>query len=158
MSQLYVFIAIKTTVDLVVPLRNRNQDEFNRRVTNAFKGNTSVKTVCGDLKLRPNGNSIRGHLLCDGSLVQRAQFPELFLLIGTSESVGDGVSTFGLPNYLGVTLAVPATAPAQVVATSGTTIASTGVPITEPSSAGMTGGTSGGNILTGARSKDIITP
>lgn len=39
-----------------------------------------------------------GFLLCDGSAVSRATYSNLFAKIGTRWGVGDGVSTFGLPN------------------------------------------------------------
>jgi microcystin-dependent protein len=39
-----------------------------------------------------------GFLLCDGSAVSRATYSNLFAKIGTKWGVGDGVSTFNLPN------------------------------------------------------------
>jgi microcystin-dependent protein len=40
-------------------------------------------------------------LLCDGSAVSRTTFANLFLVIGTTFGVGNGTTTFNLPNYLG---------------------------------------------------------
>lgn len=37
-------------------------------------------------------------LLCDGSAIQRASYPSLFAAIGTTYGVGDGATTFNLPN------------------------------------------------------------
>lgn len=37
-------------------------------------------------------------LLCDGSLVNRTTYPELFALMGTTYGAGDGSSNFGLPD------------------------------------------------------------
>lgn len=42
-----------------------------------------------------------GWLVCDGSLIKRADFPALYAVIGTTYSAGDGSTTFGLPNLLG---------------------------------------------------------
>jgi len=42
-----------------------------------------------------------GFLLCDGSAVSRATFAGLFAVIGTSYGVGDGGTTFNLPNLQG---------------------------------------------------------
>jgi microcystin-dependent protein len=42
-------------------------------------------------------------LLCDGSVVSRAAFADLFAVIGTIYSAGDGSSTFGLPDLRGRT-------------------------------------------------------
>ena len=42
-----------------------------------------------------------GWLMCDGRAVLRSAYPELFLSIGTSYGVGDGVTTFNLPDFRG---------------------------------------------------------
>jgi hypothetical protein len=42
-----------------------------------------------------------GWLLADGSAVSRAQYPDLFRAIGTQYGVGDGNTTFNLPNRKG---------------------------------------------------------
>ena len=39
-----------------------------------------------------------GWLLCDGSAVSRTTYKDLFSAIGTTYGVGDGVTTFNLPN------------------------------------------------------------
>lgn len=43
-----------------------------------------------------------GYLKADGSVVLRATYPELFAAIGTTFGVGDGASTFNLPNLMGL--------------------------------------------------------
>lgn len=40
-----------------------------------------------------------GYLLCDGSAVSRTTYSDLFSAIGTTYGVGDGSSTFNLPNF-----------------------------------------------------------
>lgn len=42
-----------------------------------------------------------GWLICDGSLVSRATYPQLFANIGTQYGAGDGSTTFGLPDARG---------------------------------------------------------
>lgn len=42
-----------------------------------------------------------GWLWCNGAAVGRADYPELFAVIGTTFGAGDGVSTFNLPNCAG---------------------------------------------------------
>src|SRR5688572_3323423 len=42
-----------------------------------------------------------GWLICDGSTISRAAFSELFAVIGTAYGVGDGSTTFSLPNLTG---------------------------------------------------------
>lgn len=40
-----------------------------------------------------------GYLGCDGAAVSRSTYSALFALIGTTHGVGDGSSTFNLPNF-----------------------------------------------------------
>ena len=42
-----------------------------------------------------------GWLLCDGSAVDRTTYAELFRIIGTTYGIGDGSTTFNLPNMQG---------------------------------------------------------
>ena len=39
-----------------------------------------------------------GYLVCDGSLISRTNYAALFAVIGTTFGVGDGITTFALPN------------------------------------------------------------
>lgn len=49
-----------------------------------------------------SGNSIPEHyLVCDGSAISRADYSDLFDVIGTTYGSGDGVSTFNLPDMTG---------------------------------------------------------
>ena len=41
-----------------------------------------------------------GYMICDGSILNKADYPELFDIIGTAYG-GDGVDTFRIPNLLG---------------------------------------------------------
>lgn len=43
-------------------------------------------------------SSIGGYLLCDGSAVSRTLYVDLFTLIGTTYGIGDGQTTFNLPD------------------------------------------------------------
>ncbi len=42
-----------------------------------------------------------GWLLCDGSAVDRTTYADLFALIGETYGIGDGSTTFNLPDYRG---------------------------------------------------------
>jgi microcystin-dependent protein len=44
-----------------------------------------------------------GYLLCDGSAVSRTTYAALFAVVGTTFGVGDGSTTFTLPDYRGRT-------------------------------------------------------
>jgi hypothetical protein len=90
-----------------------------------------------------------GWLLLDGAAVSRAQFSQLFALIGTTYGAGDGSTTFNLPDTRGLTLAAAANPPAvQIDAGGGATVeGSTPPPLPE---VGEVGG-SGAAIVTGGR-------
>jgi microcystin-dependent protein len=45
-----------------------------------------------------------GWLLCDGAVVGRTNYTRLFAVIGTSSGLGDGISTFHLPDLRGMFL------------------------------------------------------
>lgn len=49
-------------------------------------------------------NSPIGWLLCDGSEIDRTKYATLFAAIGTTFGVGDGETTFKLPDYRGAFL------------------------------------------------------
>ena len=147
MATMYAFIATKTTYDVALPTRAANQDEFNRRVVGAFKASAGGHTTAGDLKLRPTSAAIPNHLLCDGSVLQIEEFRQLYECLGTAFG-GDGVTTFALPDYVNQPLETAPTAPAQTV--EGGTV-STGGTVTQPSTSGQTGGTTGGNVPSGGR-------
>lgn len=40
-------------------------------------------------------------LICDGSPISRTEYPRLFSALGVTYGVGDGTTTFNLPNYIG---------------------------------------------------------
>ena len=65
---------------------------------------TSVQyalAVPGDIKMCAHQNTPDGWLTCDGSAVSRATYSALFSAIGTTFGVGDGSTTFNLPDLRG---------------------------------------------------------
>lgn len=138
MSSLYFFIATRTTADFIVPVSAHSQAEFNRKVHNAFQGLVGGVTRAGDIKLRPTQDAVPNHLLCDGSTITRAMFPQLV------EVLNPGGTTATLPNYTG---GLSATAPTVTQETQNGGTVSTGGTVTE----GTTGGTTGGNVPSGGR-------
>lgn len=140
MSQLFCFIATRTTADFVVPVNASSQVEFNRKVSNAFRGMVGGVLRVGDLKFRSTQDAVDNHLLCDGTTITRAQFPEL-----VNHLAGAGASSAVLPDFSGaLTVAVPTVT--QTVDEGGTT--GTGGAITDQ---GEVGGTTGGNVPSGGR-------
>lgn len=45
-----------------------------------------------------------GWAICDGAAISRTEFPETFAAIGTIWGVGNGTTTFNLPDFMGRTL------------------------------------------------------
>lgn len=57
--------------------------------------------VLGDIKPSLQSANHGNWLLCDGQAVSRTDYAALFALIGTNFGVGDGVTTFNVPDYRG---------------------------------------------------------
>ena len=147
MSEVYTFIATKTTYDRAIPLGPATQAEFNRKLALAFQDISGGTLRVGQLRLMPRATpSPPFHLLCDGSEVSQEGFPELYDYLGDSEGAA-AAGMFKLPNYIGA-LTAATTAPAQTV--SGGTV-SGGETVTTPSGSGQAGSTQGGNIPSGER-------
>lgn len=54
----------------------------------------------GVINMWPTNTAPTGWLLCTGSAVNRTTYAGLFAVIGTTFGVGDGTTTFNLPNYV----------------------------------------------------------
>jgi microcystin-dependent protein len=65
--------------------------------TTAFVQANSAPT--GGLIMWGTGTAPTGWLLCDGTAVNRTTYAALFAVISTTFGVGDGSTTFNLPNY-----------------------------------------------------------
>jgi microcystin-dependent protein len=61
----------------------------------------SVNPPVGTIMQYAGSTAPTGYLLCDGTAYSRSVYSELFALIGTSYGVGDGSTTFNVPNLKG---------------------------------------------------------
>jgi microcystin-dependent protein len=60
----------------------------------------SINSVLtGTVQMWPTVTAPSGYLLCTGTAVSRSTYAALFAVIGTTFGVGDGSTTFNLPNY-----------------------------------------------------------
>ena len=66
--------------------------------------NTSSLVPTGSMINFAGATAPAGWLLCDGSAVNRLVYATLFSVIGTTYGVGDGTSTFNVPNTAGKTI------------------------------------------------------
>lgn len=67
----------------------------------AVLGNTGGDVFIGELVATADDAVPSGTIWCDGSAVSRTTYSELFDVIGTIYGVGDGSTTFNLPDYRG---------------------------------------------------------
>lgn len=153
-GKLYYFICTNSAYPSAVPVVAGQQSEFNRRAANAIAGLNKTRREVGDIFIRPVSTPVNNALLCDGTAVSRVGFPQLFNAIGTEWGVGDGSTTFNIPNLLGASLPNATTAPTQTVTES--TVSNTDTVITEPTTPVEVGGSHGGNVMTGGRKRSDI--
>lgn len=64
-------------------------------------GRTRNATPSGVIEMYGAAVAPTGYLLCDGSAVSRTTYASLFAVIGTTWGVGDGSTTFNVPDYRG---------------------------------------------------------
>ena len=65
--------------------------------TTAFVSQNAVLT--GALLMWPTATAPSGYLACAGAAVSRTTYAALYAVIGTTFGIGDGSTTFNLPNY-----------------------------------------------------------
>lgn len=84
------------------PLSKRLQDHSDSIVAvENFLIANALNEATGVIKMFAGTAAPVGYLLCDGSVVSRSTFSGLFAAIGTAYGVGDGSTTFGIPDMRG---------------------------------------------------------
>jgi microcystin-dependent protein len=53
----------------------------------------------GEITMHGSSTVPKGWLLCDGATVSRTIYQDLFAVIGTTYGVGNGTTTFNVPNF-----------------------------------------------------------
>ena len=71
------------------------------KTTNQIKYNPNSLVAAGTVHQFAGSVAPDGYLLCDGSAVSRETYAALFDVINTTYGVGDGSSTFNVPNLVG---------------------------------------------------------
>lgn len=89
----------KNQAEAAFEIGNGTSDD-NR--SNAFvvdwDGNVVAKGMAGMIQMYAGTTAPKGWLLCNGTNVSRATYPELFAVIGTTYGEGDGSTTFTIPD------------------------------------------------------------
>ena len=88
---------IKNVVDPTLAQDAATKAYVDTTVSTAVAVINSVPT--GSIQMWPTASAPTGYLLCAGAAVSRMTYATLFALIGTTFGVGDGSTTFNLPNY-----------------------------------------------------------
>lgn len=73
----------------------------NSAVTTTLDYKTRIWNPVGEITMWGTTTAPTGWLICDGSAISRTTYAGLFALIGTTFGVGDGSTTFNLPNLKG---------------------------------------------------------
>lgn len=60
---------------------------------------TAIAGLTGEVKMWPVAVAPAGYFLCDGSAISRTTYKSLYDIIGVSYGVGDGSTTFNLPDF-----------------------------------------------------------
>lgn len=61
----------------------------------------AAAVASGTVTMWPVASAPAGYLLCDGTAYSRTTYPALFTILGTLYGVGDGSTTFNIPDYRG---------------------------------------------------------
>jgi microcystin-dependent protein len=67
----------------------------------SLQGSSASVQVAGDMKTSPQTADHGMWLKCDGRAISRTTYSALYAVVGTSYGVGDGTTTFNLPNPQG---------------------------------------------------------
>jgi microcystin-dependent protein len=86
-------------LSLAVADRTRVEISQNRVLVVGRSGGTVIPA--GQVNMTARASAPTGWLLCDGTAVSRATYVGLFTAIGTAFGVGDGSTTFNVPNMRG---------------------------------------------------------
>jgi microcystin-dependent protein len=93
-----------STADLVARLAVEHNADGTQKTLAVTKGGTA-KTYdvvpTGIVMVWTTTSAPTGFLLCDGSAVNRTTYADLYAVVGTTYGVGDGATTFNLPDLLG---------------------------------------------------------
>lgn len=58
-----------------------------------------ISSPVGEIKMWPTTTPPEKYLVCDGSLISRTTYADLFTVIGTAFGAGNGSTTFALPDF-----------------------------------------------------------
>lgn len=137
MSEIFTYICTRQTADPYVPTMAKDLTSFARDVSDGFFALQGGRQTVGKLAFFPLQKAQPDHLLCDGSEVPKASFPELYEYLGDFMGTASDPLYFVLPNYIGAGALTGASTAATETVAGGTVTSETPSP---------GGGNSGGSI------------
>ena len=93
-----------SATDLVARIAVEHNADGTQKTLATTKGGTGRTydvTPVGSIVIWTTTSAPTGFLLCDGAAVNRTTYADLFDVIGTTYGVGDGSTTFNVPDLLG---------------------------------------------------------
>ena len=96
-------LEINSAESTVGDLNTLNSTQKNTIVSaiNSVLETINYTTPAGTIIAHASSGGLNGYLLCDGAAVSRTIYAKLFEAIGTTYGIGDGVTTFNIPNFQG---------------------------------------------------------
>ena len=92
------YVAANTSVTFSLPPSEfLTTDGRGNLAWSASGGSGSSPT--GSILMWPTSSAPSGYLICDGSAIDRSTYNGLFSILGTAFGIGDGSTTFNLPDY-----------------------------------------------------------
>lgn len=76
-------------------------DQLTATILEAISDEVDKNTPPGVIHMYGAASAPTGWLLCDGTAVSRVTYADLFAIISTNYGVGDGSTTFNLPDFRG---------------------------------------------------------
>lgn len=73
----------------------------NSGVATSLDYKMRINNPVGEITMWSTNSAPTGWLICDGAAVNRTTYASLFAIVGTTYGIGDGSTTFNLPNLVG---------------------------------------------------------
>lgn len=92
--------------DISSPITAERLNHMEDGIEGAWEhgGGTGGTLPTASIQIYAGSTDPEGWLICDGREVSRTTYSDLFNVIGTTYGVGDGTSTFNIPNLKGKTI------------------------------------------------------
>lgn len=93
-------IEVLETPDIDSLVESQNEFSVFQSLTSQIS-DISLSSPVGEIKMWATSIAPIKHLICNGELISRITYSDLFFVLGTTYGVGDGSTTFALPNFKG---------------------------------------------------------